>query len=86
MSLDDNLHTNAPHHTPGPLASFKANVDKLKTLTRYLALNCLSEINKVFFDGSKAPSRRLSPLAIIQNSPSIRALPVIVDNTAKLIT
>ena len=46
----------------------------------------MTDLDQDYFRASHAPTRRLSPLAVIQNVPSIRALPLIPNHTATSIT
>ena len=46
----------------------------------------MSEVDQTYFHAAKAPSRRFQQLAVLQNVPCIRALPVLDDFTAHTVT
>ena len=62
--------------------SFKGNVDLFKTLACYISANCLCELDQNYFAASHAPTRRLSTLGVVQNTPSVRGIPLWKDDLA----
>ena len=75
-----------PRHKHTPTNSTKTTLQIFKKLMQFVATNCINELDQDYFRASKAPSRRLNDFAILQNIPSIRALPLIDDDTANNIT
>ena len=54
----------------GPSMSLKSRLDMFKTLTLYLADHCMGPIDRLVFNASRAPTRRLSEIAILLKSVS----------------
>ena len=48
----------------------------------FVSTNCLNEVDQLYFNGTKAQTRRLAIFAVMQNVPGIRALPTLDEHTA----
>ena len=50
----------------------------------YVTDNCMNPIDRLMFNAARAPTRRLQPIAILQNMPSVRSIPGMQDDIAKV--
>ena len=68
-----------------PRLSLNNNLQLFKQLFQYVAANCVNEVDGVYFRATKAPTRRLSSLAIYQNMPGIGSIPRLTDELAEAV-
>ena len=71
--------------TPNAQLSTKASLDLLKKLTALIVTNCLNAFDQVYLSCTRAPTRRLAPLAFLNNMPGLGSVPLIPDHLAQAI-
>ena len=75
-----------PSRKAHPIASTKKQLELFKRNVTFVARYCLSPLDQAYFNATKAPTRRLQHLAVLQNTPSMRGLPRLDSTTAGIIT
>ena len=65
--------------------SIKAHMTQFKKMVCFIAQIWMTEFDQLYFNASHAPHGRLAEVSILQNTPSIKAIPNFPEGVAKSI-